>query len=184
MQAVSVGRLWDVGKNLALLLKAPIDLPVFVAGEHSVNNGGAWHPPASGQREDANRQLCFMGALESGQVRTLMRESAMYIATSLYEPFGLAPLEAALAGCALVLSDIPTFREIWADAAVFFDPHDAQGLACAVHRLAVDQRQLRRIAAAGQARAIHLYAAETMIARYLHLYATVQLPAQEDAFVA
>jgi glycogen(starch) synthase len=117
-------------------------------------------------------------------VRTLMRESAMYIAASLYEPFGLAPLEAALAGCALVLSDIPSFHEVWADAAVFFDPHDAQGLACAVHRLAADQRQLRRIAAEGQGRAIQLYAAETMIARYLHLYATVQLAAQEDAFVA
>ena len=57
---------------------------------------------------------------------------------SLYEPFGLAVLEAALAGCALVLADIPVFRELWDGAAVFFDPRDAAGLASAVNAVAGD----------------------------------------------
>ena len=41
-------------------------------------------------------------------------------------------LEAASAGCALVLSDIPTFRELWDGAALFVDPRDAQGFARAI----------------------------------------------------
>ena len=43
----------------------------------------------------------------------------IFVSVSRYEPFGLAVLEAAHAGCALVLSDIPTFRELWQGAASF-----------------------------------------------------------------
>ncbi len=49
----------------------------------------------------------------------------IFVSTSLYEPFGLAVLEAAQAGCPLVLSDIATFRELWDGAAIFFPPGDA-----------------------------------------------------------
>ena len=55
--------------------------------------------------------------------------AAVFVSPALYEPFGLAVLEAAHAGCALVLSDIPTFRELWDCAAVFVDPHDATRIA-------------------------------------------------------
>ena len=46
-----------------------------------------------------------------------------------YEPFGLAVLEAAQAGMALVLSDTPGFRELWDDAAIFVAGEDALGTA-------------------------------------------------------
>jgi glycosyltransferase involved in cell wall biosynthesis len=46
--------------------------------------------------------------------------SSIYIASSIYEPFGLAPLEAAACGCAIVARDLPSLREIWGDSALYF----------------------------------------------------------------
>ena len=52
----------------------------------------------------------------------------MYLCTSLYEPFGLAPLEAALCGCAVVARDLPSLREVWGDSALYFStPEQLQG---------------------------------------------------------
>src|SRR5262249_40439508 len=63
-----------------------------------------------------------------GQIVQTLGRSSIYAATSQYEPFGLAPLEAALSRCALVASDIPSFRELWDGAAVFFADNDAASL--------------------------------------------------------
>ena len=63
----------------------------------------------------------------------------IFVSSALYEPFGLAVLEAAQAGCALVLSDIPTFRELWDGAALFVSPHDDRALAAAIVRLLGDR---------------------------------------------
>jgi glycosyltransferase involved in cell wall biosynthesis len=48
----------------------------------------------------------------------------MLVSPAVYEPFGLTVLEAATAGCALVLSDTPSFRELWEGAALFVDARD------------------------------------------------------------
>jgi len=59
---------------------------------------------------------------------------------SVYEPFGLSVLEAALSGAALVLSDIPTYRELWDGAALFATADDPAAHAVAINRLAADER--------------------------------------------
>ncbi len=95
----------------------------------------------------------------------------MYAATSRYEPFGLAALEAALAGCALVMSDIPTFRELWDGCALFYTPGDVAGLVAAIREL-VDRSPARvALARAAQARAHELYTPERMVAGYEEVYA-------------
>jgi glycosyltransferase involved in cell wall biosynthesis len=71
----------------------------------------------------------------------------------LYEPFGLAVLEAAQAGCALVLSDIPTFRELWDEAALFVPPSDARALGEALDTIIADPALRARLAAAATRRA-------------------------------
>jgi len=63
---------------------------------------------------------------------------------SLYEPFGLAALEAGLAECALVLNDIPSLREVWGDAAVFVPAQDDHALSRAVNRLIEDAPSRRQ----------------------------------------
>jgi glycosyltransferase involved in cell wall biosynthesis len=62
-------------------------------------------------------------------------------------------LEAATRGAALVLSDIPTFRELWRGAALFVRPDDAEGFAVVINRLAVDTTLRRQFSGLARLRA-------------------------------
>lgn len=108
-QAVSAGRFWDEAKNLNILQGIASELPIVVAGSIS-----------STHDTDHSRRLRFIGELSQNDVLALYRRSSIYICTSIYEPFGLAPLEAALCGCAILANDIPSLREVWKDGAIFF----------------------------------------------------------------
>jgi glycosyltransferase involved in cell wall biosynthesis len=96
----------------------------------------------------------------------------VFVQPSLYEPFGLASLEAARAGAALVLSDIPSLREVWADVATYVAPRDSRGLAAAVNALAGQPALLAERAAAALQRARAL-TARTMALRYHGAYREV-----------
>ena len=113
MQAVTAGRLWDEAKNLRMLDDIDSPMPLFVAGETE-------HESA----RSARLELCgcekLLGLLNENELLGLFQESAIYICTSRYEPFGLAPLEAALCGCAVLANDIHSLREVWGDAALYF----------------------------------------------------------------
>ncbi|KJS35035.1 MAG: hypothetical protein VR70_16520 [Rhodospirillaceae bacterium BRH_c57] len=79
-----------------------------------------------------------LGRLSAPAVARQMARAAIFASPARYEPFGLAVLEAALSGCALVLSDIPTFRELWGGAAVFVPPDDADAWAAVLDGLTRD----------------------------------------------
>jgi glycosyltransferase involved in cell wall biosynthesis len=86
-----------------------------------------------------------------------------------YEPFGLSALEAALAGCALVLGDIPSQREIWRDTAVFVPPNDADALRSALQQLIADTPRRRELAERAHERALE-FTTLRMASSYLALY--------------
>ncbi len=126
---VTVGRLWDSGKNVSLLLRQEMPAPVRIVGSDR-------HPEIA---EAARSRLKTSGPTfilkpeqERSQIVQTLARAGIYAATSQYEPFGLAPVEAALSRCAIVASDIPPFRELWDDAAVFFRNNDAESLREAV----------------------------------------------------
>jgi len=123
----TAGRLWDDGKNLAALDRAAASLnaPVFAAGPLVGPNGA---------RIDL-RHVRALGPLSESEVARRLGARPIFVSTARYEPFGLAVLEAAQAGCALVLSDIPTFRELWNGAAVLVAPDDDAAIAGAIGRL-------------------------------------------------
>lgn len=140
--AFTAGRLWDRGKNVATLDRAAalLEVPVLAAGALTGPNG-------EGVALDHARSL---GTLGSDGVRDILAQAPIFASAALYEPFGLAVLEAAQAGCALVLADIPTFRELWEGAATFVAPCDADGFATAIDSLIADP--LRRAADGAAAR--------------------------------
>lgn len=123
-QVLAAGRVWDQAKNLATLdnAAATLDCPVLIAGDQRSPEGA----------QIALRHATLVGALPSGVMRRMMAEAAIFASPARYEPFGLAVLEAALSECALVLGDIPTFRELWEGCASFVDPDDTDALAAAV----------------------------------------------------
>jgi glycosyltransferase involved in cell wall biosynthesis len=112
------GRVWDRAKNLAMLAAvAPgLDWTIRIAGASVLPQGG---PGATIEGCD------MLGPLSQRDMRYEMQRAALFVSPALYEPFGLSVLEAAQAGCALVLSDLAAFRELWSGAALFVDPRDA-----------------------------------------------------------
>lgn len=127
---LAAGRWWDAGKNGAALDEAArlSPWPIVLAGALVGPNGERFDPT----------RVQALGELPSADLRDLMRRAAVFAAPAHYEPFGLAVLEAARAGCALVLSDIPTFLDLWGGAALFVQPREPVGIAGAVARLKTD----------------------------------------------
>src|SRR3954470_22380828 len=143
---LAAGRVWDRAKNLSVLLAASPDLPwpVEIAGPLS-GPCGEWAPQ--------NANFCFLGELPRAQLLALMRDAAIYAAPACYEPFGLGILEAAHSGCALVLSDIPTLRELWDDAAMFVEPDNPEDITAALQLLCRNPELRAELQAAASARA-------------------------------
>jgi glycosyltransferase involved in cell wall biosynthesis len=155
------GRLWDAGKNISVLDEAAalISAPLYAAGPLCGPNG-EWK--ALGYAKP-------LGRLSSDDVAARLARAPVYASSALYEPFGLGVLEAAQAGCALVLSDIATFRELWDGAAVFVDPRDAPGFARAMDRLLADPAEAAALAAQARTRAAR-YSVAAMTAGALAIY--------------
>jgi glycogen(starch) synthase len=178
---LSVGRLWDRGKGVDVLDEAAALLgadapPIHVIGETTAPHGEAC----------AVANVVCHGRVERAQVDEWMRRASIYAAPSRYEPFGLAPLEAALHGCALVLSDIGTFRELWDGCAEFFPSGDALALAQAIRRVCNDRERRERLARAAATRAARRYTARRMASEYIDLYQQmirnhVKLPPRAEA---
>ena len=140
---LSVGRWWDAAKNGAVLEECAryADWPIMAAGSLCGPNG----------QSIAFSHVQALGEQPSRAIGDLMGRAALFVAPSLYEPFGLAVLEAASAGAALVLADIPSFRELWQNAAVFADPHDAAAFAAAINGLSRDSGLREMLARRAQA---------------------------------
>lgn len=167
---LTAGRLWDEAKNMNTLDAAScfVDWPVFAAGPVKNPEGGDIEFEA----------LRLLGMLSPEKLGGWMGRASIYALPARYEPFGLTALEAAHAGCALVLGDIPTLNEIWEDAAVFVPPNDPYALADAVNRLAQDPKHLRTMAERASRRAAE-FTVERMTDAYLRIYA--RLMAQKSA---
>ncbi|MCU1296250.1 MAG: glycosyl transferase, group 1 [Acidobacteriaceae bacterium] len=165
---LTAGRLWDEGKQVSLLLKREQAVPCYVAGSFDHP-----HRTDSGSEKSASTNVHFIGEQSQQQMRQLLSRAAIYAATSCYEPFGLAPLEAALSRCALVANDTPTFHEIWGDAAIYFRRNDPDDLAVVIRKLADDEGLRRRCGNRAYERACERYTTEKTVYQYEHIYENV-----------
>lgn len=150
------GRLWDQAKNFETLRRAAqlVAWPVCVAGDSRGCNLG---------------NCIGLGRLASSDLAAQYSRASIYTLPALYEPFGLSVLEAALAGCALVLGDIRSLRENWDDAAIFVPPDDEKALAAAINTLIAQPRRLAELRAAAEGRALQ-FTAQRMGAAYVLAY--------------
>jgi len=162
-----VGRLWDPAKQVTLLSHCDHKVPISIAGSGK-------HPDEVLREArpalPARRGMQFHGQQSETQLAHLYSRASMYAATSRYEPFGLAPLEAALSRCAIVANDIPTFHEIWGETACYFRYNDADHLAHTIQRLHADRELRLTYANLAYHRARQRYTAERMIDDYMNLY--------------
>jgi glycosyltransferase involved in cell wall biosynthesis len=142
----TAGRLWDKAKNVATLDHAAgrLTVPFRAAGSLHGPNGEA-APPFT--------HLHALGSVSEAEIARWLASRPVFLSATYYEPFGLAVLEAAAAGCPLVLSDIPTFRELWDGAATFIAAQDAEGFAAAADAIVGDTGLRVALGEAAQVRA-------------------------------
>ena len=172
LQAITAGRLWDEAKGIATLRDVRSPMPLLVAGELESESSHA--PNLVGEAK-------LVGALPQAELLQLFTESPIYICTSRYEPFGLAPLEAALCGCAVVANDLPSLREVWESSALYFT--DSASLSKILHKLHGDPDLLRQAQGRSQSRA-KSFTREAMAQAYFNLYQSLKQSTAELADVA
>ena len=172
LQAITAGRLWDEAKDVGFLIGVSSPFPILAAGDCK---------DESARRLPDRNGITWLGRLCEEELLARFRESAIYICTSRYEPFGLAPLEAALCGCAVVARDIASLREVWANGALYFS--DQASLSAVLHRLYANPNHLKGAQTNSLRRARH-FTAERMVDAYASLFVEMHQEAEARAYVA
>jgi glycosyltransferase involved in cell wall biosynthesis len=157
----AAGRVWDEAKNVGALcaIAGQLRWPLYIAG--------ALGADAPDRCEGTATR--YLGRLSAAAIRTWYAQASIYALPARYEPFGLSILEAAAAGCALVLGDISSLRENWNGAAMFVEPDDHAGLVFAINRLADDPALRRELSERARVRAGEFRIARTAD-RYVEVY--------------
>ncbi|HEX8669805.1 MAG TPA: glycosyltransferase family 4 protein [Allosphingosinicella sp.] len=157
----TAGRLWDEGKNLGTLDGAAgrIGVPLRAAGPLKGPNGA----------EVMFDHIHSLGNLEEEELAGWLAARPVFVSAALYEPFGLAVLEAAAAGCPLILADIPTFRELWDEVAIFVHPRDEEGFTRAIAGLVGDDFERAVMGRAARERAAR-FTPDAMAAQMASIY--------------
>jgi glycogen(starch) synthase len=168
---LTAGRVWDEAKNIAALahVAAQLSWPVFVAGEERDPQG----------RTVRLHNVQRLGQLAPAELAMWLGGAAIFVLPARYEPFGLTVLEAGLAGCALVLGDIPSLREVWDGVAVFVPPGQPGALGEVLRHLIRDSQWRERMAQRARTRALR-YTPARMAHAYMTLYTQLRCAHMPD----
>jgi glycogen synthase len=155
------GRLWDEAKNTLLLdrIASRVQWPLHMAG--SIAGPQGVRANLSGVQLE--------GLLSRSEISAKLARAAIFAHPAKYEPFGLAVLEAAQNGCALVLAEIPPLRELWDGCALFASPDDPNEWTQCLNRLAQDSFLRQDLAGKALKRSAQ-YNAASAAAQYVEVY--------------
>lgn len=162
------GRIWDEAKNLQLISEIAKELPwkVYIAGDNCDPNSG---------KEIEIENVEFLGNLNQDEIKDWMERASIFVSPTKYEPFGLAILEAAMAGCALAVSDLDTLQENWNDTALFFNPENASEAKEKLMILITDANLRKEFSAKAKERS-QFFNSEKMAAAYHEVYQELLTP--------
>jgi alpha-1,3-rhamnosyl/mannosyltransferase len=134
------------------------------------------------------RRVTYLGAVSEARKLDLLDRASALVCPTLYEGFGLIPLEAMARGCPVVVSRVGSLPEVCGDAALYFDPVDVDGMAAATLRVLTDEPLRRDMVEEGGRRARAL-SWEASARRHLAVFeealavAPASLPAAAADFV-
>lgn len=145
---------------LEALKQVKIDAPFRIGGE-------GVRPPLPGWVAD-------LGWLDAEGRAAAFEKADVAVLPSRDDPFGIRSVEAGLSGCALILSDLPSYRELWHGAAILVKPDDPQALAEAIQSLATDARKREECQRLCRARALSGFSADRMVEEYLDVHRRIK----------
>jgi glycosyltransferase involved in cell wall biosynthesis len=102
---------------------------------------------------DFNGRVKFTGYLSNTELKQLYYTADALVLPSLYEGFGLPPLEAMAAGCPVLVSQLAALPEVCQDAALYCDPLNIEDIAVNLRRIVEDQELRKRLKSKGGVRA-------------------------------
>lgn len=82
--------------------------------------------------------ITFTGYVSDQQLISLYKEATVFVYPSLYEGFGIPPLEAMASGCPTLVSNIPSLREVCDNASLYFNPLDSNDISNHLKRIVLD----------------------------------------------
>ena len=167
---LAVGRLVDAGKQVFLLTQHEHPVPVCIVGAEQTVAVPRLPIRADVKVAVAETSVAICGPQTEAQLRALYSRASIFAATARYDPLGMQAIEAALSRCAIVANGIPSFHEMWGDAALYFRANDAASLAANIRRLNEDRTMRRAYAELAYARARERFSSKRMIEDYLSLY--------------
>jgi len=120
-------------------------------------------------RHKLHKYVRFLGFVKDDTLAILYRLAAVFVFPSLYEGFGLPPLEAMASGTPVVTSNLSSMPEVAGDAAVLVDPYDPQSIKDGISRVLSDQTLREQLRARGLVRARD-FSWERSVARTRQIY--------------
>jgi glycosyltransferase involved in cell wall biosynthesis len=130
------------------------ELRLVIIGDELSKNPGVRRAVVSSRVENFVR---FLGFVPMDTLRVFYRAAAAFAFPSLYEGFGLAPLEAMACGTPVVASNLPSLVEAVGDAAEFVSPDNVFDIARGIRDVLLDQDRRNTLSAAGLAQARHFH---------------------------
>jgi len=119
-----------------------------------------------------HKYVRFLGYLPEETLAVMYRLASVFVFPSLYEGFGLPPLEAMASGTPVVTSNVSSLPEVAGDAAVLVDPYDSTSIAGGIERVLGDDALRRNLREKGLARAKQ-FSWDTSVRRVREIYQEV-----------
>jgi len=119
-----------------------------------------------------HKHVRFFGFVPDKTLASLYRLASVFVFPSLYEGFGLPPLEAMAAGTPVITSNVSSLPEVVGDAAILIDPYDLDAIADAMRRVLTDEALRQDLRARGLAR-VKEFSWDRSISRVREIYGEV-----------
>jgi len=152
----AIARLRDQGRVLNLVI---------------VGNDSGERKAIQGRIDSAklSANVTFLSGLSDLEVRCAYKLCSLFVFPSSYEGFGIPILEAMAAGCPMVLSDIPVFREITQNKGVYFPHDDIEAMAGAIDSVLSSSSQRANLTGYGKER-VHAFSFQSLAGQLASVY--------------
>lgn len=130
----------DPRKNISLLIKAWIGIsPSIKQGRKLIIYGGGGNVFSKEMVNSIPSDVQFIGYVNDNDLPILYKGAYAFFYPSLYEGFGLPPLEAMACGCPVVASNVASLPEVCGDAAYYVDPYNVDSIAEGICKVLIDK---------------------------------------------
>ncbi len=123
-------------------------------------------------RFQLHKHVRFLGFVPEATLAVLYRLASVFVFPSLYEGFGLPPLEAMAAGTPVITSNVSSLPEVVGDAAILIDPMDPEAIASAMARVLGDPQLRADLSRRGLER-VKAFSWDRSVARVRQVYAEI-----------